>query len=83
MCGHVFECFVEEQNDRQQYGKTVEALDAYARKTLSYSADLTPFFATTMTAPTIERPDIIVEDADKLEEMMFAEEVKVSSAPGH
>ena len=39
MCGHVFECFVEEQNDRQQYGKTVEALDAYARKTLPYSAD--------------------------------------------
>jgi hypothetical protein len=36
-----------------------------------------------MTVPTIERPDIIVEDADKLEEMMFAEEVKVSGAPGH
>ncbi|KAI2510045.1 Reverse transcriptase (RNA-dependent DNA polymerase) [Fragilaria crotonensis] len=75
MSGHVFECF-EEQNDRRQYGKTVEALDAYARKTLSYSADLAPLFATTMMAPTIERPDDIVEDAGKLEEMIFAEEVK-------
>lgn len=53
MCGHVFECF-EEQDDRRQYGKTVEALDAYARKTLSYTADLAPLFASTMTVPTIE-----------------------------
>ena len=75
MSGHVFECF-EEQDDRRQYGKTVEALDAYARKTLSYSADLAPLFASNMAAKTIERPDNIVEAADKLEEMIFAEEVK-------
>ena len=75
MCGHVFECF-EEQDDRRQYGKTVEALDAYARKTLSYTADLAPLFASTMTVPTIERPDNIAEEANKLEEMIFAEEVK-------
>jgi hypothetical protein len=41
MCGHVFECY-EEQDDRRQYLTTVEALDAYACKTLSYTADLAP-----------------------------------------
>jgi hypothetical protein len=75
MGGHVFECF-EEHNDRRQYVKTVEALDAYARKTLSYAADLAPLFATTMTAPTVERPENIEADADKLAEMIFAEEVR-------
>ena len=56
MCGHVFECF-EEQNDCRQYVKTVEALDAYARKTLTDTANLAPLFATPMTTPTIERPE--------------------------
>ncbi len=75
MCGHVFECY-EEQDDRRQYLKTVEALDAYARKTLPYTADLAPLFAATMKAPEVEQPDNIATDADKLTEMIFAEEVK-------
>jgi hypothetical protein len=77
MCGHVFECFEEQNDRRRQYVKTVEALDAYARKTLSYTADLAPLFATPMTTPTIERPENIEEDAtDRVSEMIFAEEVK-------
>ena len=75
MCGHVFECY-EEQDDRRQYAKTVETLDAYARKTLHYSADLAPLFAATMIAPTIERPKNIVKDADAVTAMIFAEEAK-------
>jgi hypothetical protein len=75
MGGNVFQCY-EEQDDRRQYAKTIEALDAYAKKNLSYTADLAPLFATKMTAPSIERPVTIAEGADKLEEMIFAEEVK-------
>ncbi len=48
---------------------TVEALDAYARKTLSYTADLVPLFTTIMTTPTVEQPENIDDDADKLAEM--------------
>jgi hypothetical protein len=76
MGGNVFQCY-EEQDDRRQYAKTIEALDAYAKnKNLSYTADLSPIFAATMTEPKIERPVTIEEGADKLDEMIFAEEVK-------
>ena len=75
MCGHVFECY-EEQDDRRQYTKTIEALDAYARKTLTYTADLAPLFATTMATPEVDRPENIADDADRVAEMIFAEEVK-------
>ena len=77
MNGNLFECF-EEQNDWQQFSKTIECLDTYARKTLSYTADLTPLFAARMATPIIERP--VPPPAKKgLEEfntMFFAEEVR-------
>ncbi|KAI2501022.1 hypothetical protein MHU86_13434 [Fragilaria crotonensis] len=44
MNGHVFQCF-EEQSDRRQYAKTIEALDGYVKKNLTYSADMAPLFA--------------------------------------
>jgi hypothetical protein len=72
---HVFKCY-EEQDDHRQYSKTFEALDAYVRMTLPYTADLAPLFAATMKAPDVEQPDNIATDADKLTEMIFAEEVK-------
>jgi hypothetical protein len=75
MGGNVFECY-EEQDDRRQYTKTVEVLDAYAKKTLSYAADLAPLFSAKMTAPSIDRPPPFEEGANKLEEMIYAEEVK-------
>ena len=34
MNGHVFECY-EEQSDRRQYAKTLEALEGYVKKTLN------------------------------------------------
>jgi hypothetical protein len=43
MNGNVFECY-EEQSDRRQYTKTVEALEGYVKKTLKYSEDLAPLF---------------------------------------
>lgn len=53
MNGNVFECY-EEQSDRRQYAKTLEALEAYVKKSLKYSEDLAVLFAETMAAPTIE-----------------------------
>ena len=77
MNGNVFECF-EEQSDRRQFSKTIECLDAYARKTLSYTADLTPLFAARMTTPVIARP--VPPPTEKgfkeFNTMFFAEEVR-------
>ena len=75
MNGNVFECY-EEVDDHLQYGNTIEALDAYARKNLFYSADLAPLFAKKATVPSIERPEETDEEADTLSGMIFAEEVE-------
>jgi hypothetical protein len=75
MNGNVFQCY-EEQVDRRQYAKTVEALDAYVKKKLTYSADLAPLFATTMRTPTIDLPGDLAPGAGDTMKMIFAEEVK-------
>ena len=75
MNGNVFECY-EEVDDHLQYGNTIEALDAYARKNLFYSADLAPLSAKEATVLSIERPEETDEEADTLSGMIFAEEVK-------
>jgi hypothetical protein len=56
MNGNVFECY-EEQTDRRQYAKTLEALEAHAKKSLKFAEDLAPLFAETMTEPAIAMPD--------------------------
>ncbi|KAI2490508.1 hypothetical protein MHU86_24062 [Fragilaria crotonensis] len=55
MNGNVFECY-DEQTDRRQYAKTVEALEGYAKKNLKYAEDLATLFATEMKLPTLEKP---------------------------
>jgi Zinc knuckle len=77
MSGNVFECY-EEQTDRRQFAKTIECLDAYSRKTLTYSADLKPLFATKMTTPIIERPvpPPVEKGLEEFNTMFFAEEVR-------
>ena len=72
MNGNVFECY-EEVDDHLQYGNTIEALDAYTRKNLLYSADLAPLFVKKATAPSIERPEETTEEPDTLSGMIFAE----------
>ena len=44
MNANVFECY-EEQSDRRQYSKTLEALESYVKKSLKYSEDLASLFA--------------------------------------
>ncbi|KAI2494383.1 hypothetical protein MHU86_20155 [Fragilaria crotonensis] len=75
MNGNVFQCY-EEQADRRQYAKTIEALDAYVKKKLNYSADLAPLFGTTMRTPTIDLPGDLAPGAGETMKMIFAEEVK-------
>jgi hypothetical protein len=55
MNGNVFECH-EEQTDRRQYAKTLEALQGYVKKNLKFADDIAPLFATTMTEPQIVKP---------------------------
>jgi hypothetical protein len=75
MNGHVFECF-DEQGDRRQYSKTVEALEGYVKKSLKFSEDLAPLFATNMIAPTVAMPAEPGVDPTRTEEMIWTEEVK-------
>ena len=53
MNGHVFECF-DEQGDRKQFTKTLEALGEYAKKNVRYPEDLAPLFADTIASPKLD-----------------------------
>ena len=75
MNGHVFECY-EEQSDRRQYSKTLEALESHVKKSLKYSEDLATLFAETMATPKIDMPTEPDASASKTEEMFYVEEVK-------
>jgi len=77
MNGHVFECF-DEQRDRRQYSKTLDALQEYAKKHTKFSEDLSPLFATDMRNPVIEPPaDLPSEPAPtRVQEMIWMEHIK-------
>ena len=75
MNGNVFECF-DEQTDRRQYAKTVEALDGYVKKNLKYSEDLTPLFLTQMTLPVLTKPPKPGAGADETDIIIWQEDVK-------
>ena len=75
MNGHVFECF-EEQSDRKQFDKTVEALAEYAKKTLKYSEDLAPLFGDTITLPVLGEPEDLDANANQTQTLIWNEEVK-------
>jgi hypothetical protein len=75
MNGNVFECY-EEQDDRRQYAKTVEALGSHARKTMKYSEDLAPLFAEVMVAPTVDEPDDLDSNASTTKQLIYNEQIK-------
>jgi hypothetical protein len=78
MSGNVFECY-EEQNDRRQYAKTLEALESYVKKKLQYSEDLASLFVEDMKEPKVPLPtDPTANGATSttLSDMIYAEEVK-------
>jgi hypothetical protein len=55
MNGHVFQTS-EEQPNRVQFKRTMEALEAYAKTKLTFAEDLAPLFATTMGIPVVAMP---------------------------
>ena len=75
MNGHVFECY-DEQTDRRQYTKTVEALMEYAKKNLKCAEDLKPLFATEMKTPTLAKPTKPGATADEVDLAIWNEEVR-------
>ena len=75
MNGHAFECY-NEQNDRRQYAKTLEALDAHVKKVLEFPEDLAPLFAESMEAPTLVEPAEPDEDAGRFAETIYLERMK-------
>jgi hypothetical protein len=75
MNGHVFECY-EEQADRRQYAKTLEALEGHVKKTMKYAEDMSTFFGDDMAAPEIERPEKPGPTADEVDEAIWKEELK-------
>jgi hypothetical protein len=75
MNGHVFKCF-DEQSDRRQFNRTVEALEEYAKKTLKHSEDLAPLFVDQITLPTSDEPDDPDPNATQTQTLIWNEEVK-------
>jgi hypothetical protein len=76
MNGHTFGCY-DEQGDKRQFVKTLEALAQHARKTYKFSEDFASLFATESSAPSVEKPVPIPESKrDETDELIFKEEIK-------
>jgi hypothetical protein len=71
------ECF-EEQVDRRQYSKTLQALNAYSRKTMEGAADLASLFDDTPTTPKLVEPnDMSATDMlSEVKKLILQEKVK-------
>ena len=70
MNGHVFECY-DEQGDRRQFSKTIEALKIYLPTTMKYPEDLAPLFSPAMLLPKIEFPTNPGDKPTKLQEAIW------------
>ena len=76
MNGHTFGCF-DEQGDKRQYVKTVEALSQYANKTYKFSEDFSSLFLAEATAPVLEKPKPPPkEGCDETDDLIFKEQIK-------
>jgi hypothetical protein len=74
MNGHIFGCF-DEQGDKRQYAKTMEALSQYANKTYKFSEDFVSLFSPTPSTPSVTRPTAPAS-SDVVDDLIFKEEVK-------
>ncbi|KAI2506456.1 hypothetical protein MHU86_7971 [Fragilaria crotonensis] len=75
MNANVFECF-EEQTDRRQFTKTLEALEAYVKKNLKFAEDMTALFADEMEEPQLELPTELDPGASIVEKAIWDEELR-------
>ena len=72
MNGHIFKCF-QKQGDRKQFVKT---LGEYAKKKVKYPEDLAPLFGDTLALPTLNMPEELSENVNKMETLIWNEEIK-------
>ena len=76
MNGHTFGCF-DEQGDKRQYVKTMEALAQYTRKTYKFSEDFSSLFLAEPYTPKLEKPNPPPkEDRTETDDLIFREEIK-------
>jgi hypothetical protein len=75
MNGHVFECYFE-QGDKRQNARTLEALEGYAKKNLKFSEDFASLFAFEASEPVIEKPVDLDPGHSTTDEMICKEEIK-------
>ncbi|KAI2505104.1 hypothetical protein MHU86_9292 [Fragilaria crotonensis] len=75
MNANVFECF-EEQTDRRQFTKTLEAPEAYIKKILKFAEDMTALFADEMEEPRLELPTELDPGASTVENAIWDEELR-------
>ena len=66
---HVFECF-DEQGDKQQYAKSLEALNCHTKKTRKFSEDFASLFAVEASDPIIEKPSDLGANPSTTDEMI-------------
>jgi hypothetical protein len=64
MNSHVFECY-DEQSDRGQFAKTVDALESYVKKTMKNLEDLASLFAPQQSLPVLTKPPNLVAESGK------------------
>ena len=74
MDGNVFECH-DEQSDRRQFAKTVEALKGHVNQTLKNAEDVACLFGIEPKQPSIEKP-VLPEDADEGDRELWREDLK-------
>ncbi|KAI2491005.1 hypothetical protein MHU86_23573 [Fragilaria crotonensis] len=75
MNANVFECF-EEQTDRRQFTKTLEAPEAYVKKSLKFAEDMTALFADEMEEPRLELPTELDPGVSTVEKAIWDEELR-------
>jgi hypothetical protein len=76
MNGHTFGCF-DEQGDKRQFVKTMEALAQYARKTYKFSEDFSSLFLAEPSTPRLDKPNPPPkEDRTETDDLIFREEIK-------
>jgi hypothetical protein len=67
----------DEQSDRRQYAKSVEALESYVKKCLTFLEDVSNLFLEEMKEPNLVEPVDPGTSATKLQELKYIEQVKL------
>jgi hypothetical protein len=79
MNNNVFEC-CDEQSDRRQYSKSLEALQAYVKKNLRHPDDLAKLFGEEMKEPTVAKPTALLTTATEMDKLILSKKSRNTSS---